>query len=637
MKTLHWFNRTRFISLARIASGSALFAVGLAMAFIAVRPSSADTRSEKIYNINTLAGKIAALKGTAGLQIRFSAFIEQEAEESSGNSKTLGPLGAIVPTHVLTSPLDGATVTPPAITVNLDTAAASQNETAIAVDPNNSSRIVGGANDYVTRTWPCTVDGTPCSALGDGYSGTYFSNDGGSTWCCNSNPNTNYVPTTDPSQIGTLIPGVERLVGGQYDAGGDPSVAFDSQGNVYYAGLGFNRTSPPNTVAVNKGTFDSGGNLSWGPPTFINQTTSPSTLNDKEWIAVDNHSGSPFQDRIYVTWTRFIFNAHNGRYVQSPIWFVYSTDGGTTFSAPTNISANAHYSQGSRPVVGPDGTLYVFWDGSTRLASTNSTYVAKSTDGGVTWSSPLQVSTLTEISGVQNTAFRVNSYPAAAVDSNGVVYVTWATEVDNHSVAVYSQSTDAGATWTSPAPVFTSGSRTADGYPVTQPTPDPNPNGCQAVNGCDGSTFNAPSPTGAIEDVFPAASASANGHVYLGAYRGDVVSPWQVCFAGPPPPEGRINCTFLGRYINNTRLDYFVRDVTTNVTNTVSTHPINTRYHFGGGFFGDYTDMSSDSTGTFHAFWTDSNNIQNVVWWYGLQFVPTPVHQQDVVTASGNF
>ena len=634
MNTLRWFNRTRFISLARIASGSALFAVGLAIAFIAVRPSSAETRSEKIYDINTLAGKIASLRGTAGLQIRFSAFIEQEAEETGA---PLGPVTPITPTHVLTSPLDGTTVTPPAITVNQDTAAASQNETAIAVDPNNSSRIVAGANDYVTRTWPCNVDGTPCSALGDGYSGTYFSNNGGATWCCNSHPNPSYTPTTDPSQIGTQIPGVERLVGGQYDAGGDPSVAFDSQGNVYYAGLGFDRTSPPSTVAVNKGTFDSGGNLSWGPPTFINQSTSPSTLNDKEWIAVDSHSGSPFQDRIYVTWTRFIFSAQTGRYVQSPIWFVYSTDGGTTFSAPTNISANAHYSQGSRPVVAPDGTLYVFWDGSTHVATTNSTYVAKSTDGGVTWSPPLQVSTLTDISGVHNTAFRVNSYPAAAVASNGDVYVTWATEVAGSSVTVYSKSTDAGATWSAPAPVFTSGSRTAVGYPVKQPTPDPNPNGCHAVNGCNGSTFNAPSPTGPIEDVFPAASASANGHVYLGAYRGDVVSPWQVCFAGPPPPEGRINCTFLGRYIHNTRLDYFVRDVTTNTTNTVSTHPINTRYHFGGGFFGDYTDMSSDSTGTFHAFWTDSNNVQNVVWWYGLQFVPTPVHQQDVVTGSGNF
>jgi len=25
------------------------------------------------------------------------------------------------------------------------------------------------------------------------------------------------------------------------------------------------------------------------------------------------------------------------------------------------------------------------------------------------------------------------------------------------------------------------------------------------------------------------------------------------------------------------------------------------------------------------------------VWWYGLEFVPTPIHQQDVVTGSGNF
>ena len=77
-----------------------------------------------------------------------------------------------------------------------------------------------------------------------------------------------------------------------------------------------------------KGTFDGGGNLSWGPPTFINQTTSPSTLNDKEWIGVDWHASSPYRDRVYVSWTRYIFNAHNGSYVQSPISFAYSTDGG---------------------------------------------------------------------------------------------------------------------------------------------------------------------------------------------------------------------------------------------------------------------------------------------------------------------
>src|SRR5207247_1672145 len=157
-----------------------------------------------------------------------------------------------------------------------------------------------------------SVSGTPCSALGDGYSGTYVSNDGGQTWCCTA---------TDPAHLGTLIPGVEHLTGGPYDAGGDPSVAFDSHGTPFYAGLGFNRTSAPNTVTVSRGTF-SGSGVTWSAPTFINPTTSPSTLNDKEWIAIDKNASSPFRDRIYVTWTRFLFNASNGNYVQSPIFFV---------------------------------------------------------------------------------------------------------------------------------------------------------------------------------------------------------------------------------------------------------------------------------------------------------------------------
>ena len=70
-------------------------------------------------------------------------------------------------------------------------------------------------------------------------------------------------------------------------------------------------------------------------------------------------------------------------------------------------------------------------------------------------------------------------------------------------------------------------------------------------------------------------------------------------------------------------------------TNVVTTQHINTRYGFGGGFFGDYTDMSAGSDNVSHAFWTDSNNVQNVEWFYGLQFVPTPIHQQDVVTDVG--
>src|SRR5438876_4555306 len=320
----------------KILAPIVILALTLAITFNAMQGVSASMSlrvDSSGHNLNTLAGKLASLDATPGLALGFSEFVRQEADMSDWAANP-SPNTAITPTFVLSSSLDASTVAAPDVTVNQDNAAATQNEPAIAVNPNNPNQIVAASNDYVTRTWTCSVGTTPCSALGDGYSGTYFSNDGGNTWCC---------VATDPTHSGTLIPGVEHLVGGQYDAGGDPALAFDSQGRVFYAGLGFNRASAPNTVAVNTGTFDGSGNLTWSAPTFINQTTSPAILNDKEWIAADSHASSPFRDRVYVSFTRYVFNPHNGSYVQSPIFFAYSTDHGATFSTPVNIGGNVLY------------------------------------------------------------------------------------------------------------------------------------------------------------------------------------------------------------------------------------------------------------------------------------------------------
>lgn len=599
---------------------------------VSVPSVGAISSAQKTYDITTLAGKVASVHGTAGLQIRFSAFLEEEAQQGEESAVAANPIS---PSFVLSSPLDGTSVASPNVTVNQDTAAAPQNETAIAVDPNNPNRVVAAANDYVARTWACGISGTPCSALGDAYSGTYFSNDGGATWCCTS---------TDPQHLGTLIPGVTRLTGGQYDAGGDPALAFDSRGNVYYAGLGFNRTSAPNTVAVNKGTFSGAGSLIWGPPTFINATTSPSTLNDKEWIAADWHVSSPYRDRVYVSWTRYIFNGSTGAYVQSPIFFVYSTDGGQTFSAPTNISGNVLYDQGSRPVVGYDGTVYVFFEGATRLSTLDSTYVVKSTDGGVTFGKPVAVATLADIIPPENTVFRVNSFPAADAAPTGDLYVAWSSEVPNdnstfagtrdcadfvvgeeavtencHSAAVYSKSTDGGKTWSAPAPIFAALNNSTQ-TPVGYPAPG----------------LEAPDPR-RVDTFWPAVAISPSGRVYMSAYAADVVSPWQTCAHAAPGVEGRINCLALNGYIHNARLDYYVVNAGAGTSQKVTTQPTNSRYQFGGGFIGDYTALAVGSDNQFHALWTDTNNVQTVVWFYGLQFVPTPIHQEDVVTAAGGF
>jgi hypothetical protein len=586
--------------------------------------TGAAASSGLTYDITTLAGKVASVNGTAGLQIRFSAFIEQQAEDTDAIEPSSG---VITPKFVLSSPLDGTSVQAPNVTVNQDTAAAPQNETAIAVDPNKPNRLVASANDYVTRTWTCTLpDGTPCSRHGDGYSGTYVSNDGGATWCCASK--------LDGTSQGTLIPGVTHLSGGPYDAGGDPAVTFDSRGHAYYAGLGFDRLAPPNTVAVNRGTFDASGHLSWSAPTFINQTTSPSTFNDKEWIAADAHSGSRFRDRVYVTFTRFIFNPHDGRYVQSPIMEVHSSNGGRTFSEPQLIGAPAIYSQGSRPVVAPDGTVYVFFEGSTRLATLNSTYVVKSTDGGESFGKPLAVAEVQDIVPLLNAKFRVNSFPAPAVAPNGDLYVAWSTQLNDatgglclpianigcHSAAVYSKSTNGGAAWSPPAlifPALDASNRTPIGYP--------------APGLATGSVHR-------VDTFWPGVAISPSGRVYMSAYAADVVSPWRTCkTTATPTAVGRINCLTLGIYVNNARLDYAVADLTSGVRKVVTTHPINTRSQFGGGFIGDYTDIAVGSDNVYHALWTDTNNKQTVTWWYGFQFVPTVINQEDAVTNAGNF
>ena len=54
---------------------------------------------------------------------------------------------------------------------------------------------------------------------------------------------------------------------------------------------------------------------------------------DKQLLTVDNHVGSPFRDRVYVTWTTF---APDG---SAYIYESHSADYAETWSAPVRVSA----------------------------------------------------------------------------------------------------------------------------------------------------------------------------------------------------------------------------------------------------------------------------------------------------------
>ena len=164
-----------------------------------------------------------------------------------------------------------------------------------------------------------------------------------------------------------------------WQAGGDPSVAWDSRGNAYFACQVFQRgpsttNNPDQSSAIYVFRSTGDGGASWnfpGRPAVETYTTDPSglPLNDKPYMTVDNHAGSPFRDRIYVTWT--LFAADGTAY----IYEVHSDDYGETFSAPVLVSGTSslcsntfglptpqgtcNENQFSDPFTGPDGALYV--------------------------------------------------------------------------------------------------------------------------------------------------------------------------------------------------------------------------------------------------------------------------------------
>lgn len=296
-----------------------------------------------------------------------------------------------------------------------------QNETTISMDPSNPQNLIGGANDY--RYF------VESEQRYDGAAGAYVSHDGGATW---SNE---------------FMPGISEEAGGTYQGVGDPAFAWDPSGDVvYYANIAFNRTANPDTghsafasaIAVSR-SFDKGE--TWETH-FVIEDDDPSVFHDKEWITV-GADGS-----VYVTWARFRFGRGPFGYVESPIVVSKSTDQGETWSEPKVISAGP-YTQFSTPVAGPDGTIYVSYElwPSPAGAAGGRAYVAKSTDGGATWTNHF-VALINDLkSPLPGSAFRVASYPVLDVGDDGILHMVWSNWQGGSGDIVYTRSEDGGETW----------------------------------------------------------------------------------------------------------------------------------------------------------------------------------------------
>src|SRR3954451_17656648 len=306
---------------------------------------------------------------------------------------------------------------------NQDYACFAQDETSIAVNPANTKNAVGGTNDY---------------RLGWGSSGFYATTDGGNHWY----DGIKTFPTNAHSPRDHI------------DGGGDPAIAYDREGTVYYNDLHFMRENDESGIFVARST---NGGFTWSRPCVpagetddaarcggngdvrkpgdgvVNYTPDPDNIlngsvpfNDKNYMTTGprpagvqatcfapiskrpiapGEPGCPASvigpDRLYVTWT--IFDEETAK-----IFFSYSDDRAYSWSEPKPISGGAAFcvggadsgcddNQASTPTVNPTtGELWVAFE-NFNTPDENQYLVVRSRDGGETFEGPFFVSVVFDV------------------------------------------------------------------------------------------------------------------------------------------------------------------------------------------------------------------------------------------------
>src|SRR2546421_5220776 len=225
-----------------------------------------------------------------------------------------------------------------------------QSETFITINQNKPKVLAAGSNEIFRL---------PMRG--------YFSTNGGGSW----------------GGVDLPLPPAKGANG--IDFGSDPTLAFDTQGNVFYGyivvffsnGNGINGTE----MAVAKSTD---GGKTYPSVTFFSFENGTNHFNDKPMITADTNPGSALRDNVYIAW-----DAAAGGSIGGGVRVATSSDHGASFSVTrADDPSGPGRSIGASPSVGPNGEVYVGWNDY----NANAIVINRSFDAGRSWGVPVTVS-----------------------------------------------------------------------------------------------------------------------------------------------------------------------------------------------------------------------------------------------------
>ena len=129
---------------------------------------------------------------------------------------------------------------------------------------------------------------------------------------------------------------------------------------------------------------------------------------------------------MYITYTDFLAGTKDNA-TPTHLMFTRSTDCGVTWSTPVQINTGNTTSQGSTIAVNAlNGNVYVAWRQFKSTGVPDAIMIAQSTNAGRTFGAPVRISTFTPFDqGTTNTSFAPMLILRSTTDMFGFVYVAF--------------------------------------------------------------------------------------------------------------------------------------------------------------------------------------------------------------------